>query len=389
MSIFKKQFAITSLIFFSLSIIFFCGTSDTNDKAKNHNHASGGNPNAQEQKDPNQDSEFIIKVLPKNEKFKGKETLQGGYSSDVLKIKTDKKTYVLRHPKKLTKKNRFNQILKTSTNANNLGIGPKVINKNIPTQDILIEYLESVDWPKYSENSEPYLLSARMLKKFHNKMPKTSHPSNKHDYFPFNQIFPVHKKLDKKLLPKQFKEAIKNVNQMSVFLHGWLKKNAVLCHGDCWKSNIILTKKSNSYKTTFIDFDDSTLGHPIYDLAKLIPTFMIMPPPNPIGLGFYPKDLLKEYFGREPNEEELLHLDLMYLNILAIIATANFEKVQNSSEPKLTISQMESLFTTKDALKPFYTYPFDSKDPKVIQTQACAAIKEFITGYEKIKNKLT
>ncbi len=345
-------------------------------------------------------NERIRRIVPENETVLSHNKLLAGFDNQVYWIKTDKNEYVLRFPSILeeSRKNDFEKMAQVSKNAYELGIGPEVIKANSNKQEMLITFLQTKKWRGYNNDPISYIKSMKLINKFHAQMTIYNIPTDPKQYLPFSTIFNKYKKLDKSIFPSRIKEAIIKLENIIDHIHPYLKSNAKMVHGDCHLHNILL---GNDNKPKLIDFDTTRPGHPFFDVLTSIPTLA----PNE---GPFSAKLWEAYLGHPITQEEEWQRTLMYTTLLMVIVMDAFEESDEKDSIHLTKKEMDLMLETKElnndiikileerknkklsskSLTPFFNIPFKDKDPKINQTLAISALREFLDMYEKIKYNL-
>lgn len=272
---------------------------------------------------------------------------------------------VLRTPKKMRPPADFEKSLSISQQASDRGIGPLLQSFEKEKQEMCMQYIDHTEWPVYKENPAPYHATMKALRIFHDTV--TIDTQSK-AYSPFDFIFSYFNSFDQKKLPQQFIEAINKMQRIYERLKPWLKKNAVLCHGDFHKGNVLIEKTTQ--KAFLIDFDCAALGHPFFDIAKFS-----------LALS---KDerlhLLQSYLGKKPTRTQLRHFAFLHLATLMVIAVNRYRWGQNG---KLQKDDMEKLFHKKDNPS-FLQVSFKDPSDEGKQRAAVFALQEFFARFQEL-----
>ncbi len=317
----------------------------------------------------------IQKMLPKEESLVRVEQLQGGFVNTIWQVYTSKGRYILREKAKKVSASAFLKDIEMAKRASEYGIGPELIGTNIRRQQILLQYIEHVDWPKFKKNDEPYKKAMIALKTFHEKMPSSRRFDKSDSYAPFSYIFYKGKQM-KEELPREFSLALQKLESFLEELTPWLKEHAVLCHGDFCKSNVLLSKDLSPH---LIDFDSASIGDPLLDIAKFS---LSLPKEQRL-------ELFRTYLGSSfLSNEELRHFEMIDLSVLMLISTCRFDAAQNSSqEEKLSKSEMEEILHTEKPLPSFLKVSFKDTSPKAKQLAALFALAEFMKRSEVLEQE--
>jgi aminoglycoside phosphotransferase (APT) family kinase protein len=312
----------------------------------------------------------IQKMLPKEESLVSIEPLQGGFMNTIWQVYTSKGRYILREKAGKVSASAFLKDIEMAKKASEYGIGPEVIGINVRRQQILLEYIEHVEWPKFTKNSEPYKKAMLALKIFHEKMPASRRFDKSDSYAPFSYIF-YKGKLMKEKLPMEFSLALEKLEAILEELTPWLKEHAVLCHGDFCKANVLLSKDLSPH---LIDFDSASIGDPLLDVVKFS-----------LNLSKEARlELFRTYLGISSlSEKEIRHFEMMDLSILMLITTCRFDAAQKlSSEEKLSTFEMERILRSKEPLPSFREVSFKINSAKTKQLAALFALSEFLKRSE-------
>ena len=315
----------------------------------------------------------IQKMLPKEESLIYVKRMQGGFVNTIWQVYTSKGHYILREKASKVTASAFLKDIEMAKRASEYGIGPEVIGINVRRQQILLQYIEHVNWPKFEENAEPYKKAMLALKIFHEKMPSSRRFDKSTTYAPFSYIFYKGNQIQDQL-PEEFSLALQKLESILDELTPWLKDHAVLCHGDFCKANVLLSK---NLTPLLIDFDSASIGDPLLDVAK----FSL----------FLPKEkrleLFQTYLGTSSlSQEELKHFELMDLSLLMLVSTCRFDSARNSPlEEKLSKTEMEEILHSKAPLPSFLKVSFKDTSPKAKQLGALFALDEFLKRSEALR----
>ena len=228
----------------------------------------------------------------------------------------------------------FKQVINIHMRIADLNIGPKIHNSFLPSQMILMDYIEKKPWQLYTTSPEPYHETMRALKKFHDVVaqPDLFKSSFAPDYWPFHFIkettLTVHPDT-----PQSYMSAYSIVKAYSQKLAPWFSKHTSVCHGDFHNRNVLLDTKNKPF---IIDLDTVGYGHPFYDIAKFTFTSTL-----PVRMA-----LLKTYLGeREPTQEEAEHFAII-TNVERIVdSTIKLEELASTKQLKdQTTDRAESIF---------------------------------------------
>lgn len=305
-------------------------------------------------------------MLPKEESLIRVEQLKGGFANTIWQVYTNKGRYILREKAKKVTASAFAKDMEMAKKASEHGIGPEVIGTNVRRQQILLQYIEHVDWPKFKKNSEPYKKAMIALKIFHEKMPSSRRFDKSDTYAPFSYIFYKGKQM-KDALPLEFSLALEKLETILEGLTPWLKEHAALCHGDFSKANVLLSK---DFSPHLIDFDSASIGDPVLDVAKFS-----------LSLSKEERlELFRIYLGSSSlSEEEIKHFELIDLSLLMLISTCRFDAAQKcSSAEKLSKHEMEEILHSEEAPPSFLKVSFKDPSSKAKQLAALFALYEFL-----------
>ena len=294
------------------------------------------------------------------------EKISGGCANDLWKVEMPFGViHILRTPKVKVSEVLFSRISEISKRAFEAGVGVKVLEIHYDEQKLLLEYIKEERWPTYDVDREPYHATMKALKCFHEKVSLSIHPEA---YFaPFSFIFNASTSLQTHPdMPVHYTTAIKRTNQIYAQLQPLLKNNAVLCHGDFHKGNVLLSKNC---PPKLIDFDSAAFGDPLFDVVKFSVAL-----PKPAR-----QSLFAEYLERVPTPQDQSHYELADLALLMVITTVRFKSVPPDTQPRLTKSEMETLLDSPTPLPSFLNVPFGDTSPKARQLGALYALSEFLS----------
>ena len=310
----------------------------------------------------------VQEMLPNEEFVIHIEKMKGGFANNIWEVQTKNERYILREKTRKVKASAFIKDLEMAKKAFIYELGPEVIGVNIPRQQMLLKLIESIPWPSYEDNAEPYKQAMKALKSFHKTMPSSIPIDKQSTYAPFDFIFYTGKILEQqKNMPSHFSVALKKIELIFKYLEPWLKDNAKLCHGDFCKQNVLLSKNA---PPTLIDFDSASIGDPLFDIVKFS---LALSPSQRL-------ELFKTYLGKEtPSLEELNHFEAIDQSLLMLIATLRFQTAQNNhSKDMLSKSEMETILNSTEDLPSFLDVSFEDSSAKTRQLGALYALSEFL-----------
>lgn len=306
----------------------------------------------------------LTSLLPQEDtQLQKVEKVEGGFSNDLWRVNTTKNSYILRVAKKHAAASDFTRVLEISKRAFESDLAPRVVGASLELKQMLLEYVDSVPWPPYEVNAEPYKATMKALKCFHEKMPRA--PIAGTDFVPFTFIFQVNKSLVNP--PEHYSRALQKMANLFEDLKPWLEKHAVLCHGDFHKGNVLLAK-IKALCPVVIDFDSMGVGDPLFDVVKF-------------SVALLPKvrmELFEAYLGHPPTSEEQSHFEKMDLALLMVIFSVRFLSAQKAEGERLSKKEMEEILDSKEPLPSFLKIPFGDTSPKSRQKGALYALGEFL-----------
>jgi thiamine kinase-like enzyme len=258
--------------------------------------------------------------------------------------------------------------------AAKLKIGPQLIASDREQQKMVLEYIDCKPWPAFEENSAPYHEAMRLLRKFHNKSPKSIERKDQ-EFAPFSispfSIIDRGREMVKEIqaLPRHFAQAIEKVASIFHTLSPWLKANATFCHVDFHKKNALF----DGSRVLLIDWETTRWGDPLLDVVKF-------------SLGLDQEVRMQLYATYLGPEHELLpseraHFQMMDLTLLAVVAVIRMRLAYSAqlpaSEEMMSREKMEQLLDHPSNLPSFLSIPDTDRAPKDLQRGALYALAEF------------
>lgn len=315
----------------------------------------------------------IEQLIPQSEKIKQIESFKGGYANNVAKVVTDKGAYLFRSDRVKRDADQFAKMTAIATLASQKGLAPEVVAINFGKQQLLLRYIEHEPWPLFEENPQPYYETMHALRQFHEEVSPSFQMDEENGYFPFSFIRVKGKELLQTTpLPSCFEEALDRMEGLYSLQHPWLKKHAVLCHGDFHKWNVLLAREGENLKPYLIDFDTFIVGDPLLDVAK----FSLRLPQEAR------EALLSAYLGIPSlSESEKGHFERTDCSLLMVVAITRFDAakpVDGDTRPRMSQSEMDELIDSTDPLPSFLSVPYNDSSPVAKQRGALYALAEFL-----------
>ena len=321
---------------------------------------------------------FILTAIVISPSEMRERPMRAGHGSQVKHlVSTEGSEYVLRHVPKSTEKS-FHRELAIIRKVADLGYGPSLVYNDVAERAMMLDFVDHSTWPDYSVNARPYQQTMAALQKIHRVLPvpspKGAEKSN--SYVPFSLISAHLCSLIGRVdwLPDHLAVAITELKAIEQALLPWLKKHAVMCHGDLHKDNVLWTGS----RVSLIDWTTACVGHPFYDVAKF-------------SLGLEPEslqELLHGYLGHKPTAEEELHFAYMDLALLMVVVVNRFEHVANAQKgPLYTKQELEGYIEGKP-LPSFLNINYADHSGKARQMGAICALQEFLSRVRDDSSRL-
>ena len=303
-------------------------------------------------------------LIPKAEPFYA-QPVRSGFSSSVWHVKTDSgKEYAFRYIPKCNS-NHFSQEAAIVEKVAGQGLGPTLVNRDTSRGEMLLEYISHYPWPEYSSDSKPYKSAMIALRMAHQTL--TADSVGRVEFTPFSFISKSVQTLTGRVkwLPEQFSRAVEEIDAIYRKITPWLEKNAVLCHGDFHRANVLI----GQHNVFLIDWTTAAVGHPFFDVAKFT-----------LGLDWQDRlSMLEAYLGHEPSAEEKEHFRFIDLALLVLVAANRFRLAfQSGAEDNqfYTKQELEEKLESLE-LPSFLTVDFKETSPKARQLGAIYALQEF------------
>lgn len=312
----------------------------------------------------------IQALLPTGEGIKNMDRLEGGFSNNLWKVDSEKKSYIFRSPMDRIPDQDYIRLLDISKHAFNCGTAPQLVGEDSFHQHMLLEYIENAPWPSWEENPAPYKAAMRVLRCFHENM-KAMMPNEKNSYAPFSFILDEAEKMNLSEMPVHLFTALERTKNLLDQLKPWLEEHATICHGDFHQRNVLLPAL-NPMQPKLIDFDSAMPGDPLFDVVKFSIEL-----PHPARL-----ELLYAYLGRSnPTQNELDRFEYIDRAMLMVIAINRFKSSQNGQNlPQGLLSrlEMEEILNSNRQLPSFNDIPFKDTSANARQLGAVYALAEFL-----------
>lgn len=287
-----------------------------------------------------------------------------GFTNSITLVEERGGKVILRQSDERVPHRHFARIVKWYQKATDAKITPSLLCCDFSHQILKIQYQEHESWPTYVDCPQVYEETMLVLKKWHHLFPL---PRKIRRLQPFTLLEKQYEDLQKiARLPSQLQNIFEELRKImkKIFEEG--KNYAVICHGDFHKGNVLLVREHDTLKPLLIDFDDTGVGHPFYDIAKF--TLMLSEEQQ--------MHLLEVYLGKKPTSLEKAHFEIMNA---CVLLSVSFNRLKKAAERPMddigySLEEMEDLLAHPQLIPSLDAIPFGDERKKARQLGALSAL---------------
>lgn len=305
----------------------------------------------------------LLTLIPSGERVMGVTHVKMGFSNKSYQVQTDKGSYFLQQ--KVEGFTFSERLLKLLKFASEKQISPEVVCILPEKRAACSRWVENAPWPGFETNKKPYYETMKLLARFHNETRDLAHEREIHAPFAFIKF-----QGERAVCSGEYPEALQLALERVESIFAALRPSFVptLIHGDFTKENVLLVPDNCELKPKLIDFDNSTVGEALFDVAKFT-----LRESKQTKL-----ELLEVYSGKTLTTSDKARFELIQLALLMTVVANRLRLAETAPGKGLSKAEMEALATSTAPCESFLNIPFSDGSKSARQRAAMLALHEFL-----------